>query len=205
MLNVKRFIRYSLLTSLLLGSAAVSAAPLTTSDKQDIQRVETYLNGISSLKARFLQVNSEGQIAEGDVYMHRPGRMRIDYQPPAQILVVADGTWLVLHDKELEETNRLPLYSTPVSVLLKENVRLEGDVTVVSVEKEGNTLRLNIIDTDEPDEGGITLVFEDKPLKLRKWLVTDAQGNTTSVALSDMERGLKLKAELFTFFDPSYD
>lgn len=205
MLNVKRFIRYSLLTSLLLGSAAVSAAPLTTSDKQDIQRVEAYLNGISSLKARFLQVNSEGQIAEGDVYMRRPGRMRIDYQPPAQILVVADGTWLVLHDKELEETNRLPLYSTPVSVLLKENVRLEGDVTVVSVEKEGNTLRLNIIDTDEPEEGGITLVFEDKPLKLRKWLVTDAQGNTTSVALSDMERGLKLKAELFTFFDPSYD
>ncbi|MEP3248447.1 MAG: outer membrane lipoprotein carrier protein LolA [Sneathiella sp.] len=205
MLNVTRFFRYSLLTSLLLGSVVASAAPLTTSDKQDIQRVETYLNGISSLKAKFLQVNSEGQIAEGDVYMRRPGRMRIEYQPPAQILVVADGTWLVLHDKELEETNRLPLYSTPVSVLLKENVRLEGDVTVVSVEKEGNTLRLNIIDSEEPDEGGITLVFEDKPLKLRKWLVTDAQGNTTSVALSDMERGLELKAELFTFFDPSYD
>ncbi|WP_169543879.1 LolA family protein [Sneathiella aquimaris] len=181
------------------------AATLTTSEKEDVARVEDYLNGISTLKARFLQVNSAGQIAEGDVYMRRPGRMRFEYEPPAQILVVADGTWLILHDKELKETNRLPLSSTPVSVLLNEGAKLSGNVTVVSVEKDGGTLRLNIIDTNEPDEGGITLVFEDRPLKLRKWLVTDAQGNTTSVSLSNMEWGIPLKPELFNFSDYDYD
>ncbi len=205
MITSIRLLFPALLAAITLPILSATAAPLTTSDKKDIARVEDYLNGISSLKAKFLQVNAEGQIAEGDVFMRRPGRMRFEYKPPAQILVVADGTWLILHDKELEETNRLPLNSTPVSVLLKEDVRLEGDVTVVSVEKDANTLRLNIIDTDEPEEGGITLVFENKPLKLRKWLVTDAQGNTTSVALSDVERGITLKPELFTFSDYEYD
>lgn len=182
-----------------------TARQLTTSEKLEVAQAETYLNQIMSMKARFLQVNAEGQIAEGNVFMRRPGRMRFEYEPPAQILVIADGTWLILHDKELEETNRLPLYSTPISVLLKEKVKLSGDVTVISVERDPGITRINIIDTDEPEEGGITLVFETKPYQLRKWLVTDPQGNVTSVSLSDVERGVKFNPEIFTFSDYDYD
>ncbi|OUR78455.1 hypothetical protein A9Q83_07430 [Alphaproteobacteria bacterium 46_93_T64] len=189
----------------LLMSANISAAPLSNEDREDIARVEAYLNKITSLKARFLQVNSEGNIAEGDVLINRPGRARFEYEPPAQILVVADGTWLVFHDKELDETTRIPLSSTPISVLLEEDVKLRGDVTVTSVEKDAGILRINIIDTEEPDEGGITLVFTLYPFDLRKWLITDPQGSTTSVSLSDVVRGMKFKPELFNLFDPSYD
>jgi len=189
----------------LLISANISAAPLSNEDREDIARVEAYLNKITSLKARFLQVNSEGNIAEGDVLINRPGRARFEYEPPAQILVVADGTWLVFHDKELDETTRIPLSSTPISVLLEENVKLSGNVTVISVEKDAGILRVNIIDTEEPDEGGITLVFTLYPFDLRKWLITDPQGSTTSVSLSDVVRGMKFKPELFNLFDPSYD
>lgn len=191
--------------NLLLSTSIAQAVELSLDNQEDIARAEAYLNKITTLKARFLQINSEGKIAEGTVFMKRPGRARFEYEPPAQILVVADGTWLVFHDKELKETTRLPLYSTPISVLLKENVTLNGDVTVLSVEKDANTLRINIIDTDEPEQGGITLVFSDKPLKLRKWLITDAQGNTTSVSISDVEQGMWIKPELFNLLDPAYD
>lgn len=189
----------------LLVSANVSAAPLSDDDREDIARVEAYLNTVTSLKAHFLQVNSEGKIAEGTVRIKRPGRARFEYEPPAQILVVADGTWLVFHDKELEETTRIPLSSTPISVILDEKVELSGDVTVTSIEKDAGVLRVNIIDTEEPEEGGITLVFTLYPFELRKWLITDPQGSTTSISLSAVEEGLKFKAELFTFYDPSYD
>ncbi|MEH6474271.1 MAG: outer membrane lipoprotein carrier protein LolA [Sneathiella sp.] len=193
------------LSCTLLISANVSAAPLSDDNREDIARVEAYLNKVTSLKARFLQVNSEGKIAEGTVRISRPGRARFEYEPPAQILVVADGTWLVFHDKELEETTRIPLSSTPISVILDEKVVLSGDVTVTSIEKDAGVLRVNIIDTEEPEEGGITLVFTLYPFELRKWLITDPQGSTTSISLSAVEEGLKFKAELFTFYDPSYD
>ena len=181
------------------------AAPLSEEDKKDIARIEEYLKGITTMKASFLQVNAEGGIAEGVFYMSRPGRARFEYFPPAQILVVADGLWLVFHDKELEETTRIPLSSTPISVLLKENPKLSGEVTVTSVEKDAGVLRVNIIDTEEPDEGGITLVFSLFPFELKKWLVTDPQGQTTSVTMSDQEFGGKFEAKLFTFFDEEYD
>jgi outer membrane lipoprotein-sorting protein len=181
------------------------AAPLSAEDKADVARVETYLNGITTLKADFLQVNASGEFAEGQVYINRPGRARFEYMPPAQILVVADGSWLVFHDKELQETSRIPLSSTPIAVLLEENAELGGDVTVTSVEKDGGVLRVNIIDSDEPEEGGITLVFTLQPFELRKWLITDPQGLTTSVTLSNREQGIYLKPDLFTFFDSGYD
>lgn len=181
------------------------AVELSLDDQENIARVEAYLNKVTTLKAEFLQINAEGQFARGTVLINRPGRARFEYDPPAQILVVADGTWLVFHDKELEETNRIPLYSTPISVILQENVEFKGDVTVTSVEKDGGILRINLIDTDEPDQGGLTLVFTLKPFALRKWLVTDAQGSTTSVAISNVEEGLKFKPELFVFNDYGYD
>ncbi len=181
------------------------AAPLSKEDKKDVARIEEYLKSITTMKANFLQVNAEGGIAEGIFYMNRPGRARFEYFPPAQILVVADGLWLVFHDKELEETTRIPLSSTPISVLLKENPKLSGEITVTSVEKDAGVLRVNIIDTEEPDEGGITLVFSLYPFELKKWLITDPQGLTTSVTMSDQEFGGSFNAELFTFYDEEYD
>ncbi|WP_284347773.1 LolA family protein [Sneathiella chinensis] len=200
-----KFLLPAALVSLLGVILPVQAADLSLDDREQIARVEAYLNDIQSMKARFLQINAEGMIAQGDVYLRRPGRMRFEYEPPAQILVVADGTWLVMHDKELNETTRLPLRSTPLSVLLEETVSFKGAVQVISVERDAGTLRLNVINTKEPDEGGITLVFRESPLKLRQWLVTDVQGNTTSITLSDVERNLPLEAKLFTFFDSDYD
>ncbi|WP_340148815.1 outer membrane lipoprotein carrier protein LolA [uncultured Sneathiella sp.] len=189
---------------LVLG-ASPAVAELNAQDQAEVDRVEAYLDTIKTMKADFLQIDSAGGIAEGEVYMRKPGRMRFEYKPPAQILVVADGLWLVFHDKELKETTRLPLSATPVNVLLDEEANLSDDVTVTKVENDANTLRLTIVDTENPDEGNIVLIFSDNPLQLRQWLVTDAQGQVTSISLGKMEKNIKLKPELFTFFDSQYE
>ena len=196
-----------LFASLLMvtGLSLPASAALGPDDRAQIARVEAYLDTLKSMQADFLQIDSAGGIAEGEVYMRKPGRMRFEYKPPAQILVVADGLWLVFHDKELKETTRLPLSATPVNVLLRENVKLSGDVTVTKVEHEANTLRLTVVDTENPDEGNIVLIFSDNPLQLRQWLVTDAQGNVTSISLGNMQKNIKLEGKLFTFFDSDYE
>ena len=196
---------YMFLFVLTIMAPSVALAVPTAEDQAQIARVEAYLDTIKSLQADFLQIDFAGGIAEGEVFMRKPGRMRFEYKPPAQILVVADGFWLVFHDKELKETTRLPLSATPVSILLQENVKLNGDVTVTKVDHEANTLRLTIVDTDNPDEGNIVLIFSDKPLQLRQWLVTDAQGQVTSISLGKVEKNVKLRPELFTFFDSDYE
>jgi outer membrane lipoprotein-sorting protein len=187
------------------GLYTSAQASLSAEDMANIERAEAYLNTLNNMKARFLQLDAAGGVAIGDVFLRRPGRMRFEYEPPSQVLVVADGTWLVFRDNEIKETTRLPLYATPVSVLLQEDIKLSGDVTVTDVVNDSKALRIKVVDTENPDEGSITLVFSDEPMQLRQWLVTDAQGNVTSISISNIQNNVKIRNELFTFFDSDYE
>lgn len=193
------------LTALLAAMPLAEIVPahaLTSAEQADIDRVESYLNGIKSLSARFVQIGPGGELARGQLYMRRPGRLRFEYDPPTPILIVADGLWLVMHDKELGQVNRFPLYETPLGVLVAKEVDLSKGVDVRRVERKAGILRVTVTDTDHPDEGSLTIAFSDPPLLLRQWNVLDAQGGITNVSLNDVHINVPLKPELFTFVDP---
>ena len=75
------------------------AAGLSERDRADVAAVEDYLNGFATLKAHFLQIADDGAQAEGTAYISRPGRLRLQYDPPAQLVLLADGTFLIVDDK----------------------------------------------------------------------------------------------------------
>jgi outer membrane lipoprotein-sorting protein len=179
------------------------AAELSAADKADIGRVEDYLNGIATLNARFLQISTNGGYAKGAIYLWRPGRMRIEYDPPTPILIVADGSSLFYQDKDLDQISGVPIGATPASVLLDERIALlSGRFTIVGFERQARVLRLTMVKTEDAGEGRITLIFGDRPLVLKKWTITDAQGITTTVSLLKSRFGVPLKAELFQFEIP---
>ena len=187
-----------LLTLSLAGKAPAEVAPLALkgADKSDVLRVQKYLNGLITLKSRFLQASSTGNFAEGTFYLSRPGKMRIEYDPPVQFLIVADGTWLIYHDKELEQMTHLPLGSTPAAIIVDEKMSLFGDdPKVTRIERGPGVIAVTLVSND--DEGSITLVFGDRPLVLKKWIVIDAQGVRTSVSLLSSQIGVALDDKLF--------
>ncbi len=91
----------------------------------------------------------------------------------------------------------MPLSETPASVLVRENIRLGGDIAVDAVEREGALLRLRLRRADDPAAGSLTLVFTERPFDLRQWIVVDPQGLTTRVTLYNTEKGVALAPELF--------
>ena len=187
---------------LITAGPAAAAPPLSAQDKADIARVEAYLNNLKTLQARFLQISSNGAFAEGRLFIDRPGRMRMDYDPPMPVEIVATGHDLVYHDKKLEQVTYLGLDSTPAGLLIGDNIRLSGKVTVTDIERDSGVIRITLAKTGDPMEGSLTLVLNDKPLVLRKWSVVDAQGLLTSVALQGARFGIKLSEKLFEFTDP---
>jgi len=172
-------------------------ATLTEQDKSDLKRVEAYLESLSTLKGGFLQLSSNGGVASGKVYMSRPGKMRFEYDPPASILMIADGTFLIYIDKDLDQVTHVFLRSTPVNFLVREDIQMDGDITVTNIERSPAVLRMTVQDTDEPEKGSLTLVFADKPLTLRKWTVVDAQNIRTDVTLTGLQTGVILDPKLF--------
>ncbi|MDH3667256.1 MAG: outer membrane lipoprotein carrier protein LolA [Paracoccaceae bacterium] len=179
-----------------------AAAQMSGADARDLTRISNYLNGVTTLVGNFVQVGHDGELSEGLFYLRRPGRIRFEYQPPNPALVIADGTWVGVYDTRLNTLDRIPLGQTPLSILLKKRVDLKSENSVRAIERAPGLMRVTAVDPNEPDQGSITMVFADNPLELRQWIVVDAQGLTTTVALSEMRANVKLDPKLFFIEDP---
>lgn len=188
-------------TAVLLPKAAEAkdAIGMSDTDVKQVQRIEAYLNAISTLSSRFMQVTSMGQFAQGDFLMARPGRMRIDYDAPVPVVIVSDGTWVMYKDEELDQISHMLLSQLPASMFIGETVDFFGeDLLITNFESGSGVQRLTLQRADDPMEGSLTLVFEAKPLQLKKWAVVDAQGITTTVSLLGPQFGVSLDEDLFT-------
>lgn len=177
---------------------AKDAVGLEPAQKKQVERLQDYLNAIATMSSRFMQTTSQGQFAQGDFKMARPGRMRIDYDPPMPVRIVSDGLLVMYKDTELDQLSFMPLSQMPASMFIGDKVDFFSDeLLITDYEAEANAIRVTLQRADDPMEGSLTLVFEDKPLQLRKWSVVDAQGVTTTVALMGARFGVDLPDELF--------
>lgn len=197
--------RRALLT-LVLGCTA-AALPATAGAAIDraarIAEIDAYLNSVKTVRARFLQVSSDGQTAEGTVYISRPGHMRLEYAPPVPLLIVADGTFLIVNDTKLDQVSYIPLGSTPAGILLQPGIDLDGgDVAVTQLSEDAGTLRVTVVRRESPTDGNLTLVFDTDPLTLRRWEIVDAQSITTQVTLVSAVFNQSLDDSLFRFKNP---
>jgi len=181
----------------LAAAETAQAAQLTDADKADIARVEGYLNSMSSVKASFQQFTQSEGLAFGRIFLRRPGRLRVEYDPPSEILLIADGTLLSYYDAELNHIEQVPLKLSPMWFLLRENVKLGGDVTVTSFKKAANSILIGIVQSDEPDAGSVLLELGAKPMELRQWTITDSAGSQVRVGLYNAEFGVQLGPALF--------
>jgi outer membrane lipoprotein-sorting protein len=193
----------------LLGAALILPAPALAQgqarvDPAIVQRVEAYLNGLRTLRARFLQVAQNGASAQGTAWIARPGRMRFDYDPPEPMLLVASGGQVLMYDRELRQPTTVPASSTPLGLLLRDQIRLAGDITVTGTERAGGFVRLALHRTNAAAEGRLTLAFQESPFELRQWTVLDAQGRETRVTLYEVDTTTRPDNRIFDFNDPRF-
>jgi outer membrane lipoprotein-sorting protein len=202
------FRRTLLALPLLLPAAAAWAqlrgVQLSAQDRADVARIEAYLNSLKSIKARFLQVAPDGSTSQGQAWLVRPGRMRFQYDPPSPFLLVGGNGLLVFHDSQLRQTSNIPLGSTPLGLLLQDNLTLSGDITIVSFVRQPGQIQVGLVRTRSPQDGVLTLIFADNPLALRQWTVLDPQRQETRVTLSQVEQGGRYPDSLFQFVDPRF-
>ncbi len=187
-----------------VGSIAMLPSPAHAQSSEKISpemiaKIENYLANITTLKAEFVQISSDGGAAEGDLYMERPGKMRFEYNPPAQILLVSTGHDFIYYDKEINAPTYFDIDETPAGIILAENISLTDKVKVVDFRQTAETIRVELVRKSDPGAGSVTLVFQEKPMQLRQWNVTDPTGIETTVTLFNTEEGMALDPELFKF------
>ena len=70
---------------------------------EDIAKIENYLNNIKTLKASFVQIASNANTSEGELYIAKPNKIRMEYADPVNVTIVGDGNVIVYNDKELDQ------------------------------------------------------------------------------------------------------
>ncbi len=186
--------------ALALLMLAAPAQALTEQESAALKKAESYLNGVTTLQARFVQVNPNGTSHEGDLYLSRPGKMRLVYDPPTPMLMVADGVFLIYVDTEMKDVSHVDLNDTPAGLLLKENLSFsDASVKLGGVTLGAGTVEITAAMAKDPAAGRLTMVFSESPLELKQWRVVDAQRKEVIVTLFDAKMGVALDKALFRY------
>ncbi|MEY4697221.1 MAG: hypothetical protein RIT14_1649 [Pseudomonadota bacterium] len=184
--------------ALMAPLAALMFALPAQAEKIPLAALNDYLNGLGSVQTEFTQVNADGTISTGLLYIKRPGRVRFEYAPPDRSLVMAGGGQVAIFDaKSNEPPEQYPLSRTPLYLILEDRVDLTQARMVVGHEEVEGATRILAQDPDHPEYGQIELVFTDNPVELRQWIITDDLGSQTTIILGQLNKGGDLPPSLF--------
>ncbi len=164
-----------------------------------LKALSAYLNSFKTAQTSFTQINADGSVSTGKLYIKRPGRVRFEYDPPEKSLVLASGGQVAVFDpKSNEAPAQYPLKRTPLNLILARKVDLGRARMVIGHQTTGALTTVTAQDPKHPDYGTIQLVFSNDPIALREWIITDSAGGETKIILGDLQTGMSLGASQFS-------
>lgn len=173
--------------------------PIVLSSEQIILLgdINTYLNSLTNLQGRFVQTDHRNEETRGRFYVRRPGRLRFDYSSPSMLRIVSDGEYLSVEDHDLKTVDKFPLNTTPIQLLLGEDVNLTRDAVILDMRQDETAVVIVIKDKSGNSPGHLQLFFKRPELVLYEWVITDAQGLDTRIQLADLVMGDEKSEEFF--------
>jgi outer membrane lipoprotein-sorting protein len=163
-----------------------------------LDRVSTYLSSVQTMVGNFVQIGPDGSRTQGTFYIQKPGKVRFQYNPPSPLDIIADGSSVVVRDRNLATQQLYPLSQTPLRYLLADHINLIQDTDVISVSSDDTFVSV-VIEEKQLVVGTsrLMIMFDAKDLSLKQWTVTDPQGLDTTVAVYNLDQAKKPDPNLF--------
>tara|TARA_R110000782_G_scaffold50037_5_gene108709 strand:- start:175 stop:780 length:606 start_codon:yes stop_codon:yes gene_type:complete len=189
--------RFITTTVLAIGLGLAATLP-ASAEKLALNAISAYLNGMKTAQGDFTQINDDGSISTGTIYIKRPGKVRFEYNAPDSGIVIAGSNTVVIYDKKSNQAaETYPLSKTPLSIILAANVNLGQAKMVTGHGYDGTATTVRAQDPAHPEYGNIELKFTDNPVELRQWVINDGNGSQTTVVLGGLKVGGNLSNSLF--------
>ena len=177
---------------------SISIAMPVWAEKLSIDTLSIYLDGLKTVQSKFTQINSDGTLSTGSLFIKRPGRVRFEYDPPNEALVLASAGQLAIFDPNGNSApESYPLSKTPLALILADKVELAQNRMVQSHSFDGTSTILTVHDPQHPAQGVMALVFTGPNPQLRQWVIEDQNGEKTVVVLNNMVTDMSLSDRLF--------
>ncbi len=180
------------------GAPAGQATAFDAKQRALLDKISRYLSGVQTMVGNFVQIGPDGGRTEGTFYIQKPGKVRFEYNPPSPIDIVADGSSVVVRDRNLDTQQLYPLSQTPLRYLLADHIDLLRDTDVVSVSSDDTYVTVVLQEKQlMVGTSRLMIMFDAKTLQLKQWTVTDPQGLDTTVAVYNLDSTTKPDPNLF--------
>jgi outer membrane lipoprotein carrier protein len=178
-----------------------------------LARAQAAYQALAGFQGRFKQEDreSDGRLltAEGKIAYHRPGRMRWEYAPPNEQLLVTDGVTVWLYDPLLENVTVQPLEGltegTPLKFLLGVG-NLMSDFTcrpATLPPPADGLIYLELVAKKEiPTLAFIQLGVRSGTAALESFRMIDTRGNQRTVRLLELKQTVAFPPDHFRFTIP---
>ncbi len=183
---------------------ALAAAPLLTSSRMALAQnavvdaVNAYLTGLDTVIAPFTQESSDGSVATGLFYLDKPGKMRFEYDPPAPALILTDGEALAIYDKKSDRGPQIYRQNTtPLSLLSRTDIDVTQSRFVRLIETRNGQIHVVLFDPEHTDRGTMRLIFDQDPMELSEWVITEGNGLESVVRLGQLTKNISIDPMLF--------
>ena len=158
-------------------------------------RILNYLESFSSLSSKFIQINNNGEILSGKIFVSRPGKFRIEYEQ-IPLVLISDSKRLASVNRDLKSINFHSTNNNPLSILLFDKLDMK-EVKILNLVERENTLLVEISSANFEDKGFIEILFETKPLVMKKWTVFKTDQTKTEVFFDNLFLNKSLPSRLF--------
>ena len=166
-------------------------------NKLALSQIENFFRNINTIEANFIQVSPSGNVSNGKIYLDLPGKLRIDYKNPNNLLITSKGFWIVVQDRDAKTTNNIPVKSSPFAILLEKKSFLYNENFRKDYNINAGIISLKIKNKKSDNQESIVLEFLEKPFSLKKWIIQDSLGENTTVLIQNAKYNNKLSHLLF--------
>jgi outer membrane lipoprotein-sorting protein len=178
-------------------------SPFTPAQQAVLANISNRFNSFDTMEGQFIQIGPHGEQSEGVFFIDKPGKIRFQYKPPVKLDVISDGSSVAIRDNRANTQDLYPLSKTPLRYLLDDRIDLTSSKVVDRMREEADLVSVDITEKGALVKGKLTLIFDRDTYELRQWIVTDAQGLTTSVAIYNTTTGKRPDPSLFRIYiDP---
>ena len=188
-------IKFCLYVFLIILSCHTSYA--VEENKSAIIQIKKFFENLITLEANFIQVSPSGNVSNGKVYLDLPGKLRIDYEKPKNLLITCKGFWIVIQDRESKTTNNIPVKNSPFALLLENTSFLNNQNIKTEYNIEAGIISLKLKSQNKDNQESLVLEFSENPFSLKKWVIQDSLGENTTVLIQNAKYNNKLSHSLF--------
>ncbi len=188
-------IKFFLYAFLIILSSHTTYA--TERNKSATIQIENFFKNFTTLEADFIQVSPSGNVSSGKIYLDLPGKLRIDYENPNNLLITCKGFWIVIQDKDAKTTNSIPVKNSPFAILLEDTSFLNNKNIKTESSIEAGIISLKLKSQNNDNQESLVLEFTENPFRLKKWVIQDTLGENTTVLIQNAKYNNKLSHLLF--------